>query len=280
VAEKEGTAMTDRTELAKRLRKYLELSDCSPGEHSDSVGANAWELMEEAAAALSAEGGAGEGPWSLSRFFREEEPSFGFEADTESMSPEQAAITLMRRLRRRLADAKSPIPSPQAPGEEGLRTDVAKALYDYEFSQNMAYLSPWHDLGAESLRPWLARADLALAAMRRLAPARVTPDQRLRPLIKALWQLLDDMGADGLCVCQAAKDQAIEAMKPFVDFEETGEISPEPAQVSVTEEMVERAWDTYNAEENRGIRGLPRGMRAALQAALSAPPARKTGEVG
>lgn len=30
-------------------------------------------------------------------------------------------------------------------------------------------------------------------------------------LLDALWQLLDDMGPDGLCVCQAAKEQAMEA---------------------------------------------------------------------
>ena len=35
---------------------------------------------------------------------------------------------------------------------------------------------------------------------------------RIEKLEKALDQLLDDMGKDGLCVCQAAKDQAIEAL--------------------------------------------------------------------
>lgn len=35
---------------------------------------------------------------------------------------------------------------------------------------------------------------------------------RIEELKNALDQLLDDMGDDGLCVCQAAKDQAIEAL--------------------------------------------------------------------
>tara|TARA_R110000822_G_scaffold117943_3_gene250495 strand:- start:655 stop:945 length:291 start_codon:yes stop_codon:yes gene_type:complete len=35
---------------------------------------------------------------------------------------------------------------------------------------------------------------------------------RIEELENALDQLLDDMGEDGLCVCQAAKDQAIEAL--------------------------------------------------------------------
>ena len=35
---------------------------------------------------------------------------------------------------------------------------------------------------------------------------------RIEMLENALDQLLDDMGEDGLCVCQAAKDQAIEAL--------------------------------------------------------------------
>ena len=37
--------------------------------------------------------------------------------------------------------------------------------------------------------------------------------ERLR---EALDQLLDDMGAEGHCVCEAAKQQAIEAMTPNV----------------------------------------------------------------
>jgi len=35
--------------------------------------------------------------------------------------------------------------------------------------------------------------------------------EREARLVEALWQLLDDMGDDGLCVCQDAKDQAIAA---------------------------------------------------------------------
>ena len=32
-------------------------------------------------------------------------------------------------------------------------------------------------------------------------------------LLEALWQLLDDMGPEGLSVCQAAKDQAMSAYR-------------------------------------------------------------------
>ena len=34
-------------------------------------------------------------------------------------------------------------------------------------------------------------------------------------LVDAMWQLLDDMGRDGLCVCPAAKAQARIAFEPF-----------------------------------------------------------------
>ena len=73
------------------------------------------------------------------------------------------------------------------------------------------------------------------AHLRQLAPhmkERVTPVllvrareeiERLRTLCaenmrlrEALDQLLDDMGADGHCVCEAAKQQAVEALTPNV----------------------------------------------------------------
>lgn len=38
--------------LAKRITQYLTWDDHGPGEHSDNVGADAWELMEEAAALI------------------------------------------------------------------------------------------------------------------------------------------------------------------------------------------------------------------------------------
>lgn len=40
-------------DLPARIRQYLTWEDCGPGEHSDKVGANAFELLEEAANALS-----------------------------------------------------------------------------------------------------------------------------------------------------------------------------------------------------------------------------------
>jgi len=46
-----------------------------------------------------------------------------------------------------------------------------------------------------------------------LSVAVVAQAERIESLEEAMEQILDDMGDDGLCVCQAAKDQAIEAME-------------------------------------------------------------------
>jgi hypothetical protein len=43
-----------------------------------------------------------------------------------------------------------------------------------------------------------------------------TPEQ-VQALADAMWQLLDDMGEQGLSVCLAAKEQARIAFEPFVD---------------------------------------------------------------
>jgi hypothetical protein len=54
-----------------------------------------------------------------------------------------------------------------------------------------------------------AATDLAAAAV-------ITSlQERISKLEEALDQLLDDMGVDGLCVCQQAKDEAIEARAPL-----------------------------------------------------------------
>lgn len=42
-------------------------------------------------------------------------------------------------------------------------------------------------------------------------------DPQTTDLANAMWQLLDDMGEDGLCVCTAAKAQARMAFEPFVN---------------------------------------------------------------
>jgi hypothetical protein len=41
-------------------------------------------------------------------------------------------------------------------------------------------------------------------------------EQEVLELADAMWQLLDDMGKDGLSVCLAAKAQARIAYEPFV----------------------------------------------------------------
>jgi hypothetical protein len=43
-----------------------------------------------------------------------------------------------------------------------------------------------------------------------------TPEQ-IQALAQAVWQLLDDFGADGATCCQAAKAQARIAFEPFMD---------------------------------------------------------------
>jgi hypothetical protein len=41
-------------------------------------------------------------------------------------------------------------------------------------------------------------------------------EQQIADLADAMWQLLDDMGKDGLSVCLAAKAQARVAYEPFI----------------------------------------------------------------
>jgi hypothetical protein len=54
-----------------------------------------------------------------------------------------------------------------------------------------------------------------------------TPEQ-VQALADAMWQLLDDMGASGTCVCLAAKAQARVAYEPFwhAEMAEHGDIEP------------------------------------------------------
>lgn len=54
------------------------------------------------------------------------------------------------------------------------------------------------------------RADLAAAVAHAQEANKVVEDCEAKndKLREALWQLLDDMGEDGLHVCQAAKEQA------------------------------------------------------------------------
>lgn len=58
----------------------------------------------------------------------------------------------------------------------------------------------------------------ALAAWNRRVATPAGPSER-EALKEAMWQLLDDMGADGLCVCLAAKRQAVAAFRPFENDE-------------------------------------------------------------
>lgn len=53
---------------------------------------------------------------------------------------------------------------------------------------------------------------------------RWTP-KKVEALADAMWQLLDDMGATGHSVCEAAKAQARIAFEPF-RVDETGEDAP------------------------------------------------------
>lgn len=41
----------------------------------------------------------------------------------------------------------------------------------------------------------------------------------IKALADAMWQILDDMGPNGACVCLAAKAQARIAYEPFNDHE-------------------------------------------------------------
>lgn len=62
----------------------------------------------------------------------------------------------------------------------------------------------------ERLRKHLDERLIVERALRRRAEAAEASNAEL---VKALDQLLDDMGEDGLCVCEAAKDQARAALK-------------------------------------------------------------------
>lgn len=42
-------------------------------------------------------------------------------------------------------------------------------------------------------------------------------EEQVRELADAMWQLLDDMGEHGKCVCLAAKAQARVAYEPFME---------------------------------------------------------------
>ena len=46
--------------------------------------------------------------------------------------------------------------------------------------------------------------------------------ENITAIVDAMWQLLDDMGRDGFCVCPAAKAQARIAFEPFHNPQEHG----------------------------------------------------------
>lgn len=50
-------------------------------------------------------------------------------------------------------------------------------------------------------------------------PPRAYTDEQVRALADAMWQVLDDMGRHGLCLCPAAKAQARVAYEPFLQAE-------------------------------------------------------------
>lgn len=43
--------------------------------------------------------------------------------------------------------------------------------------------------------------------------------EQIDALVEAMWQLLDDMGPDGQCVCLQAKAMARVAFEPFRDLD-------------------------------------------------------------
>ena len=49
-------------------------------------------------------------------------------------------------------------------------------------------------------------------------------------LIEAVWQVLDDMGAEGACVCEAAKAKLRIAYEPFNDHEAEPDYAMDTAQ--------------------------------------------------
>lgn len=50
-------------------------------------------------------------------------------------------------------------------------------------------------------------------------------ESQIDDLVDAMWQLLDDMGRDSLCVCGLAKAQARIAFEPFYRPEDHGKLS-------------------------------------------------------
>jgi Lar family restriction alleviation protein len=85
-------------------------------------------------------------------------------------------------------------------------------------------IAPWQVYRSRCKDCELRTADFnthieAIAAWNRRAPL-----PGAEALADAVWQLLDDMGADGLSVCGAAKAQARIAVEPFLSCEDSDEL--------------------------------------------------------
>ncbi len=63
-------------------------------------------------------------------------------------------------------------------------------------------------------------------------------EEQVKALADAMWQLLDDMGADGQGVCKAAKVRARIAYEPFNDEPDVGP--------DMTFEEAKRLWAEYD----------------------------------
>jgi hypothetical protein len=61
-------------------------------------------------------------------------------------------------------------------------------------------------------------------------------DEQITALADAMWQLLDDMGKNGLSVCLAAKAEARRAYEPFITLEDS-EICEDLMSMAEAEEI-------------------------------------------
>jgi hypothetical protein len=101
----------------------------------------------------------------------------------------------------------------QRPGE---MHEVDRAFYNLTVTQRDG---AWREV--EQLKEQLAAKDAELSDLRDDVKRHMQiateaqgelAESRAAALEEALSQMLDDMGADGFCVCPAAKEQAIAAM--------------------------------------------------------------------
>lgn len=60
-------------------------------------------------------------------------------------------------------------------------------------------------------------------------------DDSIEQLANATWQVLDDMGRDGLCCCKATKAQLRAAYEPFNDGEAEPEMTMKQAKEVLTD---------------------------------------------